>query len=139
MLDLELDDRRGARAAPRAAPKERGKTKPVLMPLHLPRASSRTTEAQLQEALSQVHNSLCSLDWAEAANHAMRCADIWCMLPEDVRESIWHDYPEAPAPLSEGCGDAWLVFATWHVLWWRREIPGIDYTGEGPRLADCPF
>lgn len=137
MLDIDLEDGRAAKPKPRASREPVKRANKPSEDRWRWAGPEPATEAMLRAEMDRLYQSLCNLDWSEAAASVERGAAIWAALPTHVWIAIDPDFPAAPGPLSENLREAWAVYAVWNALWWHRQAPRIDHV-EG-RLDVCPF
>ena len=80
-----------------------------------------TTEDALLGRLSELYNSLCSLDWTMVRVQGEACGHTWNLLPVEEYERIRGDYPIAPP--HDCYPEEWIGYGTWWLLFWHLELP----------------
>ena len=124
-MDFDLEQARTEKKPrqPRASPEKRSSPKPSEGTWRFAKAEEKPIagEKQLHEALANLYNSLCSLDWVDVRVFGAVCGHVWNTLALDEYERIRPDYPTAPP---HNCyPEEWIGYGVWWLLFWHRELP----------------
>jgi hypothetical protein len=128
-LDLELEVAPPQPRVKREKAQSWGAPRPVNHP--------EPTEAVLNHEMILVSNSVRCCNWAAAAYHAVRAANVYAELDPGVQHAIASaGYADAPSPLGDWSSGAWIAWAVTKAMDSRHLCDGGDWCPPDPPLSE---